>query len=86
MLYKVLCGMYINLKSTYQYNFCVKSKPCVLSHTKIDTKYMSNKHYVVVVILIGLQNDNRKEKARNWLYGRCCFVGLCETNNSMFCT
>ena len=42
---------------------------------KIDTKYMSNKHYVVVVILIELQNDKRKEKARNWLYGRCCFVG-----------
>ena len=58
----------------------------VLSHTKIDTKHMSNKHYVVVVILIELQNDKRKEKARNWLYGRCCFVGLCEMNNSMFCT
>ena len=36
---------------------------------------MSNKHYVVVVILIELQNDKRKEKARNWLYDRCCFVG-----------
>ena len=67
--------MYLNLKSIYQYHFCVKSKPCVLSHTKIDTKHMSNKHYVVVVILIELQNDKRKEKARNWLYGRCCFVG-----------
>ena len=76
MLYKLLCGMCLNLKSTYQYHFGVKLKPCVLSHTKIDTKHMSNKHYVV--ILMELQSDKRKEKARNWLYDRCCFKGLCE--------
>ena len=78
MVYKVLCGIYLNLKSIYQYHFGVKFKPCVLRHTKIDTKHMSNKHYVVVVILIELQSDKRKEKARNWLQGRCCFIGPCK--------
>ena len=70
-------GMHNVLKSQkhLSIHFCVKSMLCFLRHTKIDTKHMSNKHYVVVVILIELQNDKRKEKARNWLYGRCCFVG-----------